>query len=371
MKINRYLVGLFCLSMFLVPRHAWASGCDCGTIQGIVMRSQMQVIQQVNTNTTAEATAIRQDILLAAQNIIGTIQTQTATLVRAIQSLKETTAAQLKGQGMAREAMLSLDTYGKASQPSGLCGSTSLGAGIQLGTQAQGKVHEAMRKKQLEYSNKEGTMPLNYLTRVLAPEHPKIEDMVGSIWPLKITLTEDEVANSQESIKSISNPRPTPVVTESQKQTAAGQTYEAARTIHEGRLAIAMDTMNYHTAYHAPTLPEDVTTWARNQWDEAGGKGTPPGVVNDKLSEAGLYQLLSQMRMGNPNWFRQIAQANDTGLLRELVMLQSAQLELTRKNTEFLDRLSYLMALDYVTRMEGTTGKDLDDLYVRMLGTQQ
>lgn len=36
------------------------------------------------------------------------------------------------------------------------------------------------------------------------------------------------------------------------------------------------------------------------------GSGTPPGIVNGKLSEAGLYKLLSQMRTGNPNWFDDI-----------------------------------------------------------------
>ena len=104
---------------------------------------------------------------------------------------------------------------------------------------------------------------------------------------------------------------------------------------------------------------------------EAGGSGTPPGIVDGKLSEAGLYKLLSQMRVGNPNWFAQIATATDAGLLRELVIMQAFQLELTRKNTDLLNRLTVIASLDYLTRMEGTTGKDMDDLYTRMVGAQQ
>jgi hypothetical protein len=30
-----------------------------------------------------------------------------------------------------------------------------------------------------------------------------------------------------------------------------------------------------------------------------------------------------------------------------------------------------LCGLDYFTRMEGTTGKDMNDLYTRMIGAQQ
>ena len=161
------------------------------------------------------------------------------------------------------------------------------------------------------------------------------------------------------------------MVTEAQKETPSAQTYTAARKIHEGRLAVAMDVLNSHVATHAPTLPDDVTAWAKSQWQEAGGSGTPPGLVNGKMSEAGLFKLLSQMRLGNPNWFNQVTSATEAGLLREMVMMQAIQLELTRKNNDLLDRLGVVAALDYLTRMEGGTGKELSDLYTRMVGAQQ
>ena len=48
-----------------------------------------------------------------------------------------------------------------------------------------------------------------------------------------------------------------------------------------------------------------------------------------------------------------------------MVMMQALQLEMTRKNNELLDRLGVIASLDYLTRMEGTTGKELTDLYTR------
>ena len=179
------------------------------------------------------------------------------------------------------------------------------------------------------------------------------------------------MAQAHEAVKTLANPRPLPVATDEQKNTPAGQTYAAARKIHEERVAAVMESLNNHVVYHAPTLPDDVTAWAESQWSEAGGSGTPPGIVDGKLSEAGLYKLLSQMRVGNPNWFAQVATATDTGLLRELVIMQAFQMELTRKNTDLLDRLTVIASLDYLTRMEGTTGKEMDDLYTRMVGAQQ
>ena len=361
---------LFALALVLLPASARAGGCGCGSINAMLTAAKTQTIQAVNAHTAAEAQAIRSEILLAAQNIIGTIKTESATIVRALVALKESNAATLKGQAVAGEAMKTEDMYGKAAQPAGLCGSSALGAGIQLGAQAGQEIHATMREKQLAYANTP-KKPLEFLQRVLAEDQPSAQESLDALFPLQSTLTEDQVAQAHESIKTLANPRPLPVVTDAQKDTPAGQTYAAARKIHEERVAAVMESLNNHVVYHAPTLPEDVTTWAENQWSEAGGSGTPPGIVDGKLSEAGLYKLLSQMRVGNPNWFAQVASATDAGLLRELVIMQAFQLELTRKNTDLLDRLAVIASLDYLTRMEGTTGKDMDDLYTRMVGAQQ
>ena len=56
-------------------------------------------------------------------------------------------------------------------------------------------------------------------------------------------------------------------------------------------LKLSWTPLNNHIAAHS-TMPDDITEWAKNQWNEAGGSGTPPGLVDDKLSEAGLYKLL-------------------------------------------------------------------------------
>ena len=361
---------LLALLITAFPSQVWAGGCGCGSINAMLTAAKSETIQAVNAYTAAEAQAIRSEILLAAQNIIGTIKTESATIVRALVALKESNAATLKGQAVAGEAMKTEDMYGKAAQPAGLCGSSSLGAGIQLGAQAGQEIHAAMREKQLEHAHTP-KKPVEFLQRVLGEDQPSEQESLNALFPLGGTLTEEQVAQAHEAVKTLANPRPLPVVTDEQKNTPAGQTYAAARKIHEERVAAVMESLNNHVVYHAPTLPDDVTAWAENQWSEAGGSGTPPGIVDGKLSEAGLYKLLSQMRTGNPNWFAQIATATDAGLLRELVIMQAFQMELTRKNTDLLDRLTVIASLDYLTRMEGTTGKEMDDLYTRMVGAQQ
>lgn len=136
----------FTLALVLFPVQVWAAGCGCGSINAMISAAKSETIQAVNAYTAAEAQAIRSEILLAAQNIIGTIKSETATVVRALVALKESNVAAIKGQAVAGEAMKTEDLYGTAAQPSGLCGATSLGAGIQLGAQAGQEIHATMRE---------------------------------------------------------------------------------------------------------------------------------------------------------------------------------------------------------------------------------
>jgi hypothetical protein len=41
------------------------------------------------------------------------------------------------------------------------------------------------------------------------------------------------------------------------------------------------------------------------------------------------------------------------------------------ENNKLLDRLAVTASLDFLTRMEGTDGKAMSDLYTRMVGAQQ
>ena len=239
--------------------------------------------------------------------------------MRAIIDLKESNAAAIKGLLAAREAVETGDLYGATAQPGSLCGSSAVGAGVQVGAQAATDVRRDMRGKQIDYSSNPDARPLDYLERQLAEDHPDVKQMVEGMFPLDRTLTAEQLAQAHEAIKTLADPRPLPMPTDDQKEnTAAGQTYAAARLVHQGRIQTAREALDHHVAFHAPTLPPEVAQWAVEQWKQAGAQGTPPGVVDGKMSEAALLNLLVQARAGNPNWYTQIASATEAGLLRAL-----------------------------------------------------
>ena len=101
---------LFFLTLFMAfPVQAFASGCDCGSINNMLTAHREQTVEAINAHTTAEGEAIRSEILQAAQNIIGTMKAESATIVRDIVALKESHAAYIKGQAIAGQTMKTED----------------------------------------------------------------------------------------------------------------------------------------------------------------------------------------------------------------------------------------------------------------------
>ena len=88
----------FALAIVLFPVPVWAGGCGCGSINAMISAAKSETIQAVNAYTAAEAQAIRSEILLAAQNIIGTIKSETATVVRALVALRKAMSPPSRGR---------------------------------------------------------------------------------------------------------------------------------------------------------------------------------------------------------------------------------------------------------------------------------
>jgi hypothetical protein len=212
---------------------------------------------------------------------------------------------------------------------------------------------------------------VEYLYRILDENHPDLRKANEAIYPQALTLNADQVRDAAAAINTVTNPRPTPALTDAQQETPSGQTYTAMRQTNELRVTLAAEALNRHLTFHAPTLPDDVTQWARDQWAQAGAGGPVPGVVDGKMSEAALYNILSKIRIGNPNWYMQLASMTDTGLLRELALIGSVQLELMRKNTELLDRISVLLSMQVTSQLETTGKKEVEAAYMRAIGAQQ
>lgn len=130
--------------------------------------------------------------------------------MRAIISLKENNAAMLRGRPRHRRPQKPKTCTARPHSLQGFAGASSLGAGVQLGAQASRQVHQAMRGKQLEHSNRPDAKPVEYLGRVLDEGHPTEQEMVDALFPAEDTLTDEQLSQAHETIKTLANPRPLP-----------------------------------------------------------------------------------------------------------------------------------------------------------------
>lgn len=360
---------VFICFLITSPHIAQAAGCGCGSINSIVAGHAASTVSSVNTNTNIQANMLKMQILEASRNIIGTLQSQTKSIVSAIQLLKETQVQTVKSKAIADQAIESEDVFGTFSQPDLLCGASSVGAGLQIGNKASSTLKSDMRTKQIKHSNSADAKPVDFINRISDAEHPKIEEIVQSIFPQAKTLKEEEVIKAHEALKTLGNPFPLPVPTEEQLNTPAGEGYHAAKTIQEGRIGVGMDILNEHIAFHAPTLPPDLAKWAEEQWKQAGAEGDVPSVVDGKLSQAGLFNILSQLRIANPNWIAKLGAMPPLALQREQVFLDALNFELARKNNELLSSLLLITTLEYLTKLENNP--ETTDVYNKLIKHQQ
>lgn len=357
--------------MSLYASNASAKGCDCGTIQGMLMMTEQKLTTQINAHTTMESKAIQTQILQAARNIIGRMKTDTAAILKAIQDLKEAIVVAMTEVQVAAETKKIQDTYHpEYSKPDANCGAEGLGGGFQVGSQATSAVQGGLQQHSIEHADK-FRKPAEYTKRITAEDHPTIQESSDALFPPKKTLTQEEVAKAAESVNTAINPRPTPALTDDQKKTAAGEAYSALRQVTELRQAIISSAMNRHVAFNSPSLPDEISQWAKEQWKAAGASGEVPGVVDGKMSQAALFNVLSQLRLGNPKWHDNVLNLNDTGLMRESLNIEAVKLELLRQNNELLDEISVLLALHASIMLE-TNGKAMsDDAYQKAIGAQQ
>ncbi len=356
-------------SFVLFSTSAHGAGCNCGSIASIVSQYANQTINAVNSNTNVQAEMLKVEINNAARNIIGTLQTQTKSIVSAIQLLKEDFHKTIKSTSMTEQFIKVEEMFGEISQPELLCGGSNLGAGMQIADQASEILQQSMKEKQFEYANDQNSKSVDFINRIISNDHPSLLEMTVMVSPENYTLSNDEVVIANESIKTMANPFPLPLLTDEQLNTSAGEGYQTARIIQEGKKGLAMDILNENVAYHSPTLPSDVTNWAKEQWQNSGGTGQVPGLVNGAMSQAGLFALLSQLRTGNPNWIANISKMTNMGVAREQLFITALNFEIQRRNNELLNKLLVIASMQYLNSIE--ENNEAKKVYQELISNEQ
>jgi hypothetical protein len=260
-------------------------------------------------------------------------------------------------------------TYEAGSQPPANCGNDAMGAGYQVSARTVARSFADISERVMGRGGR-FPRPADFQEERLAeswPEPARAAGLLGSPGGPG-TLTMEELSEAERLLETVASPSPPPELAPEQLGTPAGRAYEARRRDHETRQALYQSVLSRRLADRAPSV-EGLGDWARGKWEDMGGTGEAPGLVDGRLSQDALFWYLTNMRLGSANWHEQeLSSLPEAGLLRELASMKAVEIELLRRQNEKLDALSSLVAAMALDGLDGGPREILKTLYNRASG---
>ncbi|BBO86770.1 hypothetical protein DSCO28_73360 (plasmid) [Desulfosarcina ovata subsp. sediminis] len=180
-------------------------------------------------------------------------------------------------------------------------------------------------------------------------ELPEAVTSAENIFPKDNTLQMDgddegTVTNAVRWVQIATNPYPDLTVQEELEETPSGKDYEAVKKIKEASLTVPQLALSDIIANKTPS--HELGDWAEQMNAIMGQSGTPACVVDGKISADALLDMLTDLRYANPNWPIDIHSKSKDGLLRELLLMDSVNLEYQRRNLVLLQHIVAMVAQD-------------------------
>jgi hypothetical protein len=321
------------------PSEAAAVGCDCGSLSALLARSAQTVVQGIVTPLSAmtEKAAGYQTVNLH-QDLVA--------IREAVINAQEQTAEAVERAEQAAADRSSERTYEPASQPLTNCFNDLLGS-VWRGSSEILSAAEDELMARAAARNGRSARPADFLKEInRSPLVPgSLSRLIGAAsGPL--TLTGREFDEAGQMLGELTDPLPAPSLPAGRETSPAGQLYAAAKKDLESRLTVYQGILARRLAERAPAVG-GLSAWTEKKWQDMGGSGPPPGLINGQVSETTLIWYLTNLRLGSGHWHEKILPAlPEPGLLREIAAMAAVQLELSRRQNAHLENISLMMALE-------------------------
>jgi hypothetical protein len=322
-----------------------ATGCDCATMSSLLKSAAQTIVSGVVN-----------PIILAIEKAAGyqaAMNRQDLTAIReAIILAQERTTEAIELADLSQANRLTERTYEPASQPPTNCLNDILGEAWRSSATVKDAVRDNLLLATAQRSAK-SAKPADYLKEINAGtlKTENLTRLLG-VAPEALTLTPAEFNLASEALGQLTDPLPAPALPAEMANATAGRLYAAGKSDLEKRLAIYQGILAQRLVSRAPTIA-GLSDWSERKWQEMGGSGSPPGLVEGYLSENSLTWLLTNLRLGSANWHEKVLPAlPEAGLLREMAAMTAIQLELSRRQNVHLENLSLLLALDGLDRLD-------------------
>lgn len=264
----------------------------------------------------------------------------TAVTINSLSEQLQNLHTQIKNLSSTQDALYRNHTYkNPGAIAPGACSSPQFGAGARDGNAGERAVGDRLNGNSMKYYKNQSSQvgEMQNLDGVPDPS-PK-----GGLFPSGGTLTAKGVRGSAKTVNAMTNPAPAMTLPKNAKKTSAGKKYNDFRKLKRADLAVPSSSLNALVAVHSPTVDEP--QWAKTIWASMGESGNPEGMTKKgMMSPMALLHLSVQSRYANPKWYTELQTKNQDGLLRELLSMEAARMEMQYRQLQWDQRIGAMLA---------------------------
>jgi hypothetical protein len=324
--------------------------------------------QKATSSVTAKITSASMSIQSKIEQVgkaIGTELTKNRESEKVlIQNQNQETQKMLAGFGVGQQEMYKQKNFGPQSRLDSLCTGIEMGGRLQNGKITEKKVAQKLGEDIQKY-NKRWTS-IDAIQKFNMQKDPlKINS--AALIPANKTMTNEQIKDAQALSEMITNPIPETQISDDQKETMPGKKYEVVQKFKQARLIIPQIVFNKNIAAHSPSMP--LGGQATKMYQAMGGKGTPPEVVDGKISPYAMLNLMVDSRFANPNWYASLGAKNEVALMREMLAMDAVKMEMQRRQLELTQLMTLMIAQDTSDQLAKDYKPALNDLYKKTITT--
>lgn len=315
----------------------------------------------------AAATSAAQSVSSTMRNTGKSIKMEQKKIVAAINKNFETQNSLIRqivaSLGVSMEKMENMRMFGPQSKAYGIGTVDGRLNTVMTGKTAEARLARNFGQSITEYAGSfknRQKRTVYYQQKEVAAISPEF------FFPQNATLSADQLNKAMFAIRVAVDPFPTPPLREGYSEQKGAQKYEAHRKIKYSRLAMPSAVISGIVASYAPVM--ELGEWAEKTYADMGGQGKPAQVVNGKISPMGYIDMMVSSRFANQEWYsgeKGIHAKTPTGLLRELAIMESVNMEMQRRQMAYMQQTAGLLAQDQALEAGRQHNTSLNAIYTQ------
>lgn len=356
------MISLLLILMFL-PNLALAGTRVTGCAHSGPIATPSEVASAADEAADSIIEAVREmgeDLSANQKSILGSIDSNFEVQNAMLRDL-------LAGLGMSQQKSQNVRDYGKNSMAYGMENeeSSDLGSKVNIGISAT----EKLERKFVGYFNDHVR---KYETGMGANQHlqEKNIELVSPemFFPTDNKLSSDYLSNARFMITNIVDPFPTYKLPEKFKNEGDRLGYEAQRKVKYSRLSMPVVALSRVVSAYAPTI--ELGDWSEAMHERMGDED-PKGIDDEgRISVMEYIDTQVDMRFANNDWIsgsEGIHGKSQTGLLREIAMMESIGMEMQKRQMRNLQMATALLAQSVAMDVDNTVNAELNGMYNRII----